>query len=730
MLVRSNAPAGAPSSAPASVPTLVVPSPTSGLGVAVLAPPPAPIGSSTIAYVYLLRVPLIAGLVFFFFPIVAINTGLRSFAVGIFDVDGREMWAVSTIAFMVALAIMTTSWLVVAYGDERCGVKSYKAIFPIRPVLKILFGLLATPTLVATYIVGDGNYWWRTTWMILGALTATGIYELWRLVIRSLSQLSWFEKAGALLAAHPHIGVGYVDLNTREFLPGHRFAFGFAFVSMLFYELIGLGRAQIYGVPVPTLVYVLMLILFTCWALSGIAFFLDRYRVPVLAPIALLVTITGFGVPWISDHYFQLKKAESRPATPAQAFRARPAGAPIHSAVVIAANGGGIQAAAWTARTLVGIEQLCRTKPGCRFAPAVRLISSVSGGTVGAMYVTAAFSNGTLPVQQASLDAITPSVEASSLESVGWGALYPDLQRLFIPRFSYEDRGSALEQSWLEHFYGKPEALERPLSEWNEDVRAGRRPAVIFNATITDSGERMLMSTAPPAPAIGRQTFGRSIYPYQDVNIVTAARLSSTFPWVTPAARPDTDSEKEIHLVDGGYYDTYGVASMLDWLDEALQDNQTRPAAERVNRVLVIQLRGAPPDQETKGKRRGWFYQAYAPLSTLLNVRDTGQLARNDEDVALFTRVWEGRVAVSTATLQFCTEGDVTWRNAPPMSWHMTKDQKSAITAQWQQEQGSPNMQRILDFLSAPDAAPDKVPPSLPMLGARCQPNPARTPAD
>jgi len=358
----------------------------------------------------------------------------------------------------------------------------------------------------------------------------------------------------------------------------------------------------------------------------------------------------------------------------------------------------------------------------------VRLISSVSGGTVGAMYVTAAFSNGELPRDQPLLDRITPAVEVSSLENVGWGGLYPDLQRVFFPHFSYDDRGSALERSWLEHFYGNRQELERPLSEWNDDVRAGRRPAVIFNATIADSGERLLMSTAPPVPAIGRQTLGRSLYPDQDVNIVTAARLSSTFPWVTPAARPDTDSERELHVVDGGYYDTYGVTSMIDWLDEALQDNLRRPWAERVNRVLVIQLRGAPPDEETKGKRRGWFYQTYAPLSTLISVKETGQLARNDEDIALFRRTWQDTVAISTATLQFCTHGDVTWRNSPPLSWHMTKEQKSAIDTEWELEQQSPNMRMILDFLSAPDSAIEKAPPLSPALDARCRPNPARTP--
>jgi len=690
MLVRPSTP----------TPERVVNPPTVGSDVALLEPsPPAPAPShgSKLAYLYLLRVPILAALLFIAFPILAITTSLRSFAVGIFDIDGREMWAVSTIAFMVSLAIMTTTWIVVAYADDRCGVWSIKINEQMSWVWKIASSALAAPAIAVTYIVGDGDYWARTVWTAAGLLTAVMIYESFRLVIRALNP--YMQAAGRWLAQFPNMTVGYVD-QKGEFLPGHRFAIALCLSSFVVYELIGWGEGQVFGFPVPTLVYVLLIILIGCWAFSGFAFLFDRYRVPIILPVALWVSFTGFGYPRTTDHYFHLQPIQFEPPTAAQAFRARPADAPLHSAVVIAANGGGIQAAAWTAQTVTGIEQLCRQRPGCRFAPAIRLISSVSGGTVGSMYVAAAFSNGGLPPDTAKLGAITTSVEASSLESAGWGALYPDLGRLLWPHFSYADRGSALEQSWLKHFYGAPDYLEQPLSAWNNDVREGRRPAVIFNATIADSGERLLMSTAPPTPMKGlilpgRETLGRSLYKDQDVSIVTAARLSSTFPWVTPAARPDTNSERELHFVDGGYYDTYGVTSMLDWLGEALNDNQKRPQPERVDRVLVIQLRGGPPDQETKGKRRGWFYQTYAPLSTLLNVRDTGQLARNDEDLALFTRVWDGRVTVSTATLQFCTVGDVTWRNAPPLSWHMTKDQKAAITSQWEQEKGSPNVRRI-----------------------------------
>ena len=38
----------------------------------------------------------------------------------------------------------------------------------------------------------------------------------------------------------------------------------------------------------PALCYILLLAALFCWAFSSVAFFLDRYRVPVLVPLALL----------------------------------------------------------------------------------------------------------------------------------------------------------------------------------------------------------------------------------------------------------------------------------------------------------------------------------------------------------------------------------------------------------------------------------------------------------
>src|SRR5439155_13797592 len=114
---------------------------------------------------------------------------------------------------------------------------------------------------------------------------------------------------------------------------------------------------------------------------------------------------------------------------------------------------------------------------------------------------------------------------------------------------------------------------------------------VVFNATFVETGERLLLSTtdfkSPRAPGdtttTGWQVFGRSDHQKEisrDVSVVTAARLSATFPFVTPAARIFQGNVfgNAHHVVDGGYYDNYGVATLIEWLDQAMKSSTPKPS--------------------------------------------------------------------------------------------------------------------------------------------------------
>jgi hypothetical protein len=261
-------------------------------------------------------------------------------------------------------------------------------------------------------------------------------------------------------------------------------------------------------------------------------------------------------------------------------------------------------------------------------------------------------------------------VQASSLDDIAWGLAYPDLIRGFLPLFRF-DRGQALENAWTRD--GGVAAL---LGTWRDDVYAAKRPAIIFNATLVDTGERLLIGTTRIGweSAPGLRNF-EDLYPGVDVQVVTAARLSAAFTYVSPAARPDLPGP-HYHVVDGGYYDNYGMSTLMQWLDQALE---AAPPPSR--RVLVIQIRGVPPEADpAPDGAHGWLYQALAPLEAMLRVRTTGQLSHNEDEYARLRQLWAARgVEIANAVFQFCGK-------EPPLSWHLTGREKTAIEDEWRRE--------------------------------------------
>jgi hypothetical protein len=238
----------------------------------------------------------------------------------------------------------------------------------------------------------------------------------------------------------------------------------------------------------------------------------------------------------------------------------------------------------------------------------------------------------------------------------------------------------ALENSWKR----TPSLATATLDEWRRDAAAGHRPAVIFNSTIVETGERMLLGTTSldGKNAIGRVDFGTDThYVGADVQVVTAVRLSATFPYVSPPARLARNGvfDDEFHLVDGGYYDNYGTATLVEWLNQAFSG----ASSERPSRILLLQIRsfptakpGAPPG------KRGWLFEAAHPLETLYNVRGAGQLSHSDVNVALLesARPSEVRSLIIEFPSRVAEDLDDI---SPPLSWHLTPQDRGRLRAAW-----------------------------------------------
>jgi hypothetical protein len=733
-----------------------------------LAPPSAPMTwpdppGHYWRYLYLLRVPLLIWIVLVALPPLSVwgAAPMSPLLRGLFDLAPplggvTEPWwptfprvalafgLVTLQALMVATAVAVTARLILLKGAARFDA----GVVPNAPGVKLAFRLI--PALGAIVIVAGS---WsqsfhglgppRATAMVAG--TVAGAAGLWFLAgpvqdflwarlqnRRSLQRTDRLSRAirwliGRVESVARHSPTGYLD-SKGQLDDKHVFALFQALISLAVYVALLLAKAVPIGTTpwVPTLCLTLTLLLVLCWAFASATFFFDRFRIPLLLVVAVYMTAVGLSArsdsfyhttprsdpSWNEVNYPLAQLLRSRGEAPARA------GSSLAPVVVVAATGGGIQASAWTARVMGGLHRDTESAAR-RFDEAVRVISSVSGGSVGALFVLDAYDRGRLPAfGPGGLDDYPPvaSAEASSLDEVAWGLVYSDLLYSAFPmlRFSVgmltSDRGSALESAWRARVGKQP----LPLGRWRKDALSGERPAVIFNATLAESGERLLLSTtdlerpsedadahcetgAQEAVSAGRRDF-RTLYCDREIDAVTAARLSATFPYVSPATRILRDKgprEPEYHVVDGGYYDNYGIATLVEWLEDAIR---RAPAGSSLPPVLIVEIRAKPVGGVARPDgARGATFQLLQPLTTMLAVWGIGQISHNELDMRLLgatSRIATLGLPVRRVVFEFPATDEDGVQIRAPLSWHLTPDDRRILRWAWNER-----MKECRDFV-------------------------------
>lgn len=488
--------------------------------------------------------------------------------------------------------------------------------------------------------------------------------------------------------------------SSREYrLRGGHFSLFLGFVVMvaLYIVLRILAQDPSYldeGASLSALFYVVALALFTGHIFGGLAFFLDFYRIPAIVVVALWV----FGVYTVAgtDHYFDLNPARPTALTVQQIAERQPvllddlldhANWEIpkgkdgkRTLVVVTAAGGGIQASAWTAKVLTGLDEELPN-----FSESVVVISSVSGGSVGTLlYVGGRGERGgasrtlgapikPMTISPVSREQINALAQGSSLEATGWGLAFYDTLRVISPVQHWwnpeVDRGYTLEKLWNQRLQklGASSTTDLRLLDWVQPVREGRMPAVVFNSTIVQTGQRMLISPVVTEPlpekpeddqhckeartesvASAVEFFRR--YPHADPRVTTATRLSATFSYVSPVCRPLTAhipadlcqplyQKYQYHMADGGYSDNEGLMTALKWIGQLVESEVDRRAGHKsakFDRILLVRIIPFPdtlaPDQVAKG---GLSEVIGGPLSTLGAARVASQEERGRLELAL-----------------------------------------------------------------------------------------------
>lgn len=482
---------------------------------------------------------------------------------------------------------------------------------------------------------------------------------------------------------------GYDDLRA------HQVALWLLGLTALFYVLGALvlppWRELELARQFPAIGHLLTAMTLLALVLPALSFQLDLYRIP--PSVALVLVLLPLHLVSDHDHYFAAPPPSRAPTrTPEQALAQRFAGHDEPILVVVTASGGGGQAAVWTSRVLEGIAE--EGEWGRRVLDSIALISTASGGSVGAMYWVDAYAPDGPPSDPATLARVREAAEGPSLEAMAWGLAYPDALRLVAPgltrlAFGELDRGRAMELVWNRRFGGEAPTL----AAWAQGVDEGWRPLSIMNATAVESGCRVLFA---PAALLHDAFAGAIPFPLaeHDLEVATAARLSAAFPYLTPASRGEqairrdpsqqartsarTCSDLDVaaqHLVDGGYYDNYGIVTATQWLDHVLR-REGNPFRE----VVIIEIRSMSKQfQRSELPAPALAAQAIGPLVTMMSVRTSSQIDRNDEELRRFAREW-AEEGVTITTLPFEA------LNEQRLSWTLTADTIASIRANWTDE--------------------------------------------
>ena len=300
--------------------------------------------------------------------------------------------------------------------------------------------------------------------------------------------------------------------------------------------------------------------------------------------------------------------------------------------VMVAAPGGGIRAAYWTGTTLEALfPGACRDR--------LFIASGTSGGAVGiAAWASATTAIDTDGPDSSTTAAITAMSSDDPLAATVASLLLRDLpQPLTGLRAAWSDRGSVLEARWVAvtataaggadagGVFGRP-GDPRPMGDLGATTD-GWAPIVVLNSASVIDGCRALVTTLDAQPTVGggdclattpalassmmpessprRGVSGASIdvldrltvagagcgdgRPRQDLAIVSGALLAARFPYITPSGSARycvNDTERDLYLVDGGYFENTGLLAVLEVWNE-LEPRVVAHNAEAGNRPIV-----------------------------------------------------------------------------------------------------------------------------------------------
>lgn len=427
-----------------------------------------------------------------------------------------------------------------------------------------------------------------------------------------------------------------------------------------------------------------------------------RMRFPVFTTLFLLAVAFSF----MNDNHAvrvlrgQAAVSDARRATTEDALRAwqqRQLLRPVVRAdrkyplFIVAAEGGGIRAAYWTATVLASIQD----RDPC-FADQLFALSGVSGGSLGSALFTALLADQRYPMPSFRCDGrgappLLPSAQAilgeDFLAPAMAAMLYPDLLQRILPRpVAHFDRARALEVSWERAWRKHRKGSDRfahPFDELWQDQQDYWLPALFLNATWVETGKRLIVSNLQ----LTDDDFSdvedlHRFYNHRALSLSTAVHLSARFTYVSPAGSLTKDGRLYGHAVDGGYFENSGATTALEVLKTIDQLAETDRFWRNVDPYVIL-ISNEPAD----------LHFPHIDLATLPKDRNSTPLPCCNEVLAPLTAMLNARAARGIYAREttrwhvgeshflhfgLCMEDTVEF----PLGWTLSKVVRDAMKAQ------------------------------------------------
>ncbi len=721
----------------------------------------------------LMRVPLTMAAILILLPVLAVSgpAAVRSVVYGL---GGWGLFGSALLTTLTAGLVAHTGVLIWERAPVRFHAEEFWVLRagPLRVLLQSwLVASLAVPlvALMSTTKAEGSSAWPGIAGLVVAGLILIAI--VWLHAILRPRLVGWLQRLRRVPTPSSNtiralLGPGYSSESLQgdaRWRLGHLYSTLLLFTLLFIYAVVGTLGDPGNDFHLPALVFILLLVMVLGSLLSGLTFFLDRYRVPL--SLALFVWLALVGVLRPRPHTVLVAEPAPRQTgegrnssdldwlllgtdpVDAAAKRLQQAtqGSNRPVLTVVTAAGGGIQASAWTTRVLTGLQKSI----GNEFTRSIHLISAVSGGSTGSYLFAESFNSDLGAPPDDLLEKIFDTSMEPSLAEAGWGLAFADVLRSFVPftisdKELHRDRGWAMEQAWREDALELKRAAEcgdrcsaqqsaaikgSSLAQWAQKAENGSLPGIILNSTIVDDGQQALFSNLNLCrlQEVQRQPFkGRSQkvsdpslrrhFPdpgsintrktncpnssdgrgLPNLDASTAARLSATFPWVSPVARIDLHPDDKLsgpgyHFADGGYFDNFGTMAAIQWLRLLAHDN--RAPLSSYDAILFIEINAFPqrPDLPPDTRRSGLLYSFLGPLKTMLEVQTSSQLSRGLLELDLVRNeithiLAENALATGSQspTLHFFEfRPPETYLHDPPLSWKLSGPEQTALTEAW-----------------------------------------------